>query len=502
MNNKILNLSQKVEKLKTIFKNNKDLIVRQITMNNNKMFLIFLDTIVNVEEINLNIITPMHNYKLKKELSLEVIKNEATSLSNVELIQEKDIPNKILKGFAVLLIENDNRGLGFNVFSFEGRSIEEPPTSTVITGPREGFNESIKTNISLIRKRIVSTELKIEDMSVGRRTQTAIKILYFDDLVDKRVVNEVKEKLSQIDIDGVLDSYYIGTLLENKPNSIFRQVGTCEKPDIACSKILEGRVVVLVDGSPIALTVPFVLFEDLQSSNDYYSEPHRATTLRVLRLIALFLSIYLPGMYIAMQLYHYKVLPLKFLVTIVNSTQNLPLNPFLEIFFIIILFEILFEASIRMPKYLGIAVSIVGALILGDTAVKAGLVSPPGVMIVAISAITIYIIPNQSSQISLLRFIFSFLGGVLGSHGIILGSMFLFAYLSNFDSYHAPYLAPFAPYIKNDQKDGFTKDNIVAMTTRPESIFVKDKVRQKVPKNIRQKKKEEGIKNKSHNGQE
>lgn len=502
MNNNTLIASKRIELLKQTFKNNQDLIIRQVNVSNNKLFLVFLDAIVNQEEINLNIINPMHKYKLKKDLTLEDLKNEAASLCNVSIVEKEEIENKILKGFAILFIDNEERALAFNVFSFQGRGIEEPPTSTVITGPREGFNESIKTNIALIRKRIVSTELKIEDMTVGRRTQTAIKLVYLDDLVDKRVVDEVKEKISQIDIDGVLDSYYIGTLLENKPNSIFRQVGTCEKPDIACAKILEGRVAIIVDGSPIALTVPFVLFEDLQSSNDYYSEPHRASTLRVLRVMALFLSIYLPGLYIAMQLYHYKVLPLKFLVTIVNSTQNLPLNPFLEIFFIIILFEILFEASIRMPKYLGIAVSIVGALILGDTAVKAGLVSPPGVMIVAMSAITIYIIPNQSAQISLLRLIFTFLGGVLGSHGILLGSMFLFAYLSNFDSYHAPYLAPFAPYVKNDKKDALIKENIVSMTTRPESIVVKDKIRQRVPENIRQKKKNEGLKRKSHNGQE
>ena len=280
-------------------------------------------------------------------------------------------------------------------------------------------------------------------------------------------------------------------MLENKPNSIFRQVGTCEKPDIAAAKLLEGRVAILVDGSPIVLTVPFVLFEDMQSSNDYYSEPHRASTLRVLRVIAITLSIYLPGMYIALQLYHYKVLPLKFLVTIVNSTQNLPLNPFLEIFFIIILFDILFEASIRMPKYLGIAVSIIGALILGDTAVKAGLVSPPGVMIVAMSAITIYIIPNQSSQISILRFIFALLGGLLGSHGIILGSMILFSYLANFDSFYSPYLAPYAPYIFNDQKDGVFKDNILTMTSRPQSIPVKNRKRQEDLKKLKDKKQED-----------
>ena len=465
--------------IKAKMQNNEDVIIRQINIGENKAFLIFIDEIVNQEEINLHIINALHKYTPIGCLNLEEIKNKGVSFGNTVIALEDEIEEKILKGHAALIIDNETRALCFNVFSFQGRGIEEPPSSTVISGPREGFNESIKTNVALIRKRIVSSKLKIDELFAGKVTKTAIKLLYLTNIVDNRVVKEVKKKISNINIDGVLDSYYLGTLLENKPNSIFRQVGTCEKPDIACAKMLEGRVVILVDGSPIALTVPFVLFEDFQSSNDYYSEPHRATTLRVLRILALFLSIYLPGLYIALQLYHYKVLPLKFLVTIVNTTQNLPLNPFLEIFFIIVLFDILFEASIRMPKYLGIAVSIIGALILGDTAVKAGLVSPPGVMIVALSAITIYIIPNQSSQISLLRFIFAFIGGLLGSHGMILASMFLFAYLANFDSYYSPYLAPYAPYILSDQKDGLIKDNVLSMKLRPKSIANKNKIRQK-----------------------
>lgn len=490
MKKQTLKASKIVQQLKADFQQNEDFIIRQISVDKNKLFLVFIDEIVNQEQINLNIINPLHKYKCKNKLSLDKIKNNVVCVCNTSIIEREDIKSKLLKGYALLFIDGEEKALGFNVLNFEGRGVEEPPSSTVISGPREGFNESIKTNVALIRRRIVSEKLKIEDFVVGEKTKTAIKILYLTDLTDSRVVEEVRKKITRIKIDGIVDSYYVGTMLENKPNSIFRQVGTCEKPDIAAAKLLEGRVAILVDGSPIVLTVPFILFEDMQSSNDYYSEPHRASTLRVLRVIAITLSVYLPGMYIALQLYHYKVLPLKFLVTIVNSTQNLPLNPFLEIFFIIILFDILFEASIRMPKYFGIAVSIIGALILGDTAVKAGLVSPPGVMIVAMSAITIYIIPNQSSQISILRFIFALLGGLLGSHGIILGSMILFSYLANFDSFYSPYLAPYAPYIFNDQKDGVFKDNILTMTSRPQSIPVKNRKRQEDLKKLKDKKQE------------
>lgn len=463
-------LEERVKAIKSSLHDSSDIVIKKISSGKNAIFVMYIDGLIEQEELNLNVLSPLYKFKSFKTCGLEEIKTKIVNYSNAEILEGEDIENNLLRGYALLFINNDDRALGFNVIHYDGRSVTEPPTSAVINGPREGFVENIKINVSLIRKRLVCKHLKIEDMTVGNRTQTAVKIMYLDDVVDKKIVKEVKDKISKIDIDGILDSYYIGTFLEDKPNSIFRQVGNCEKPDIATSKILEGRVVILVDGSPIALTVPLIAFEDFQSSNDYYSEPHKASTLRVLRIIALIMSIYLPGMYIALRLYHYKVLPLKFLITVVNSTQNLPFNPFLEILFIIVLFDVLFEASLRMPKYLGIAVSIVGALILGDTAVQAGLVSHPGVMIVAMSGITIYILPNQSAQVSLLRFIFALVGGVLGLHGLILASMFLFGYLANFDSYNTPYLAPLAPYINNDQKDFIFKENITEMKTLPESI--------------------------------
>lgn len=474
-------VKNKIKDLQDKFLNNPDLVIKNLSICDNDIAIVFIDELSNQEEINRSILLPLKMYA-EKNLSIENLQNKISSFSNAQILEGQDIYEKILRGFAVLFVDNDSRALGFNTVLYPQRSIEEPPTSTVINGPREGFTETLKTNLSLIRKRLVSLNLKIEELVLGRRTKTRINLLYFNDIADSHVVNLVKQKLSLFDIDGVIDSYFIKQFLEDKPNSIFRQVGNCEKPDIACSKLLEGRVVILVDGSPIALTVPYIMFEDFQSSNDYYADNHRVAILRIIRVLGLFISIFLPGMYIALQLYHYKVIPLKFLVTIVNTTQNLPLNPFLEILFIIVLFDILFEASVRMPKYLGMAISIVGALILGDTAVKAGLVSPPGVMIVALSAITVYIIPNQSSQISLLRILFAVIGGTLGFHGIILGLMLLICYLCNFESFSTPYLAPYTPYVRSDQKDFIFKKEINDMNLRPESLPNKNKVRLRVKK--------------------
>lgn len=473
MESNSFNSLAKAKQIKKMLNDNDDVIIKEINAGKINYAIIFIDVITNQEEINLNIINSLYKFsqnKSEEQITINSLLSSEISFCNAEIIKPEDIVLKVLKGFAVLLVDNIDKAIAFNVIKYESRSIEEPPNSTVISGPREGFTENIKTNMSLLRKRVSSTKLKMESLEIGKRTKTAVKVVYFTDLVDKDVLAKLMNKLNEIEIDGVLDSYYISSFIERKPNSIFRQVGICEKPDIAVAKLLEGRIAIFVDGSPIVLTVPFVALEDFQSSNDYYSESHHGTFLRGLRVLAFIMSVYLPGMYMALQLYHYKVLPLKFLVTIVNTTQNLPLNPFLEIFFIIILFDILFEASVRMPKYLGIAVSIVGALILGDTAVKAGLVSPPGVMIVAMSAINIYINPNQSSQISMLRFAMAFIGGVLGFHGIVLATVFIISYLADLDSFGSPYLAPYAPYILSDQKDGIIKDELIKMSSMPKSF--------------------------------
>lgn len=466
------------QQIKQDLHNNTDIIIRQIAFKQTSLCVVYVDEIVDMEQINLNIIGAINSYNKKSKLDIKSLYMRLINVAQCERVSEySQALQKLLQGNAIIVVDDCEEYLAVNVTKYQSRAITEPPTSVVVKGPREGFNENIKTNISLLRKRLVTDDLVLEDFNIGTKTKTAVKIAYLNSVTDPSVVSKLRNKLNSIQIDGILDSYYIAKLLEEHPRSMFRQIGSAEKPDIICSKMLEGRVAIFVDGSPLVLTVPFVAMEDLQNSNDYYSDSHRATALRIIRLLSIMTSIFVPGFYIALQLYHYKVMPLKFLITIVNSTQNLPLSPFLEIFFIIILFEILFEASLRMPKYLGIAISIVGALILGDTAVKAGLVSPPGVMIVALSAITIYTLPDQHAQLSTLRLFYTFIGGVLGFQGILLSTIVLLVYLCDFDSYGAPYLSPIAPFNKSDQKDFVIKVPLQQMTTRPKSFPNKNRRR-------------------------
>lgn len=384
---------------------------------------------------------------------------------------EPELAQKLLNGFFAVYFENSTRVLLVDVKNFQSRAIEEPPTSAVLKGPREGFNESINTNIMLLRKRVKSQDLVVKQMPVGKYSQTQVAIVYVSSIASSEVVQKVENNIKKIDIDGIIDSYYVQKALEAREYSLFKQVGSSEKPDVVVAKILEGRVAIVVDGTPIVLTVPFLLLEDIQSSNDYYfTRSPRVAFLRYLRAFGVLVSIFLPGFYVALQVYHYKVVPLKFLVTIANSSQGIPFTPLMEVLFIIILFEGLTEASLRMPRYLGLALSIVGALILGETAVNAGLVSPPAVMIVALTGVLIYTVPDQQAQLSVLRFVFTLVGGTLGLYGMVVFSVFLVGYLCNFDSYSTPYLAPIAPNIPEDKKDAFNRINLSDMKTRPKSI--------------------------------
>ena len=288
---------------------------------------------------------------------------------------------------------------------------------------------------------------------------------------------ELLKKLNAIEIDNVPDSSYISALLAPKKHSIFQQFGTTEKPDVFTAKIAEGRVGILVDGSPIALTAPFLLSENLQSSEDYFISPFMATIFRFLRLFSVFIGIFLPAFYVSAQLFKMQLLPLGLMLTIASSVRELPLSPSMEMFVVLLLLEVLKEASIRMPKYVGMSLSVVGALVLGETAVSAGFLSTPAIIIVAFSGICLYTVPNFVETGSILRWLFLLVSGSFGPFGIVLLAAFLLYYAITSDAFGAPVLAPFSPLISHDLRDTLVKYNMQSLSTRPRTIGSKNQVR-------------------------
>ncbi len=456
--------------------NSSDLKSRSVQFFGSNCVIMYIADITDNVLFNQTLIFPLMNFPLETDESKN--KDKITLLKQKVLLNQEVIEyltvdeaiSGVLTGKTIILLDKANKILGCDLELITTRPVMEPPTSVVIKGPREGFNESIKNNLALIRKRVRTPDLVVQLMEIGELTKTQVGVVYFDSVADKSIVKEITKRLKAIKIDGVLDAHYLISYLQKKPKSLFKQIGDAEKPDILVGKMLEGRIGILVDGSPIVLTVPFVLIEDLQNSDDYYSQPIRVMLVRILRLLGVIMAVVLPGVYVALEIYHYKILPTEFLVTIMNTTQGIPFSPFVEILFLVVLFEILYEANLRMPQYFGMAMSIVGALILGETTVNAGLVSPPAVMIVALSGITFYIIPSQAAQFSVLRLCAVVIGACLGLYGMLIFCVFILSYLSSFDSYKTAYLAPTAPYIDNDQQDLFKRVNIKEMKKRPKSI--------------------------------
>lgn len=454
-----------------------DVIIHDETNGKKGFCVIYIDSVTDKNQLGLLVLSPLNQNGAKNAAQAEKILN----LPSVKPINDKNsLFTELLSGKSILLFDGEAKALALDLLSFQTRAVAEPPTSVVVKGPREGFNECIKTNISLIRRRIKVKEMTVEMTKLGRYSQTAVAICYIAGIVDDEIVKEVKRRLKLIDIDGVPDSSYVGKMIVEHKTSMFKQVGSTEKPDILTQKMLEGRVGIIVDGSPIVLTVPYMLIEDFQSSEDYFVNNYRANMERGLRLFSLFFAIFLPALFVSAQLFHLQIIPLNFLLTIVNSVKGIPLSPSFEMFFTFLIFEILNEASVRMPKYVGMALSVVGALVLGDTAVKAGIVSTPTIMIMALSGICLYTVPELVDSMSVLRFMYLIVAGTIGGYGIILLSAFLLLYLCSLENFGVPFLAPYAPSYKNDKKDGFYMSFITEMKERPQALRSKNKTRLRI----------------------
>ncbi len=452
----------------------KDIIYYNFKAGNLDFLAVYVDSITDKNQLGELLLRPILQQKPKnfeqtfKQLQIaNVIPFDAFN----ELIAE------LLSGKSLLFIQGEQRALSCDFLSFQMRAVAEPPTSTVVKGPREGFNESIKTNLSMIRRRIKVKDFAVEFLKIGKYTQNNVAICYINSIVSKKLVNQVKSKLKKINIDGIPDSSYIAKFIVSKPTSPFRQVGNSEKPDVLVQKMLEGRIAIVVDGSPIVLTVPYMLIEDFQNPEDYFINTYRGNMVRIIRIISVLVSVLLPAIFVSAQLFHLQLIPLNFLLTIVNSVKGIPLSPSFEMFFTLLIFEILNEASVRMPKYVGMALSIVGALVLGDTAVKAGIVSTPTIMIMALSGICLYTVPELVDSISILRLVFLIVGGSIGGYGIILTCVFLAFYLCSIENFGVPLLAPYAPLKQDDLKDGFYMEFLNKMHKRPKSLDSKNKIR-------------------------
>lgn len=481
-----MNISSDVNYNKKVVKailGSDDIVFFDFELGKTSALCVYVDSITDKELLGLEVLAPLKKLCSEKSAAKTNISHlaKAITLANVKTESKiADATNDILSGYAMIFIDGKNKAISADLKKFEVRAISEPPTGLAVRGPRNGFTESIKSNLSLVRRYLKSPDLKVETFEKGRYTKTSIAFMYIDGISRPEIIDKIRQKIQEIDIDGIPDSSYVSKLLNERKTSLFKQVGSTERPDVLIERMLEGRAGIIVDGSPFALTLPYLLIEDFQAAEDYYISQYRANLVRALRVIAMIFSILLPSVFVAAQLFHLQIIPLNFLLTIVNGIKEIPFSPSLEMFFVLLIFELLNETSVRMPKYVGMALAVVGALVLGETAVNAGIVSTPAILIMALSGISIYAIPELVETTSVLRFIYLIVAGSLGGYGLILITAFLIIYLCSADNYGAPYLAPYSPVLLNDFQDGLYMNNVIGMVKRPEALGARNKTRQKI----------------------
>lgn len=450
-------LLENMVRLRAMTENSSDFVDRQIVVSGVKTAVLVCEGMVDQQRLTEGIVRPLTQVQLKEqsgEALFSWIANHALfAADQKEFHTTDDLFALLMSGFVVILAQGVDRGIACGVQGYSFRSISEPSTEMNVRGSREGFVEPIRVNQTMIRRRIKSPTLKFELYPIGERSRTDISLVYLTDRAEPQMVEQVRHQLTKVESDIILSTGYLQPFLEGKPLSLFSRVGVTERPDVLCAKINEGRIGILVDGTPFALVVPYLFNEHFQSLDDYAYRPYYATLMRSLKYIAFFLSILLPGMYVAISLFNPELLPASLLFNIVSAEESTPFPMMMEALLIHLIYEIMREAGLRLPRPVGHAVSIVGALVIGDAAVNAGLIGTPMVMIVALTAISSFVVPSLYESVSVLKFVFIIIGGTWGLYGIALGLMILAVNLCAMRTEGVPMMAPVSPFSRFSMRD-------------------------------------------------
>ncbi len=395
---------------------------------------------------------------------------EAVDMKSVSTMREA--VDAVLGGDTAIFVDGQKKAIILSTKKYPTRSIETPEKESGLKGPRDSFNENFRSDTALIRRRIKDTNLKLEQGTIGVRTKTVYGLMYMEDLVEQSLLDSIKNKLKSFEIDGIFDSGMLVHLLEDKWYSPFPQVQTTERPDKAASAILEGRVVLLVDNSPEVIILPATFNSFFQAADDYYNRFAVGTFARIIRYIAAYLSVLLPALYVAITCFYPQVLPTDFMLAIIGARNEVTFPVVVEVLLMEFLFELLREAGIRLPGQMGNTIGVVGGLIVGQAAVDASLVSTIVVIVVALTAICSFAIPNEefASTFRLLKFVMIILAAVLGLYGILLGILVIQIHLASLESFGIPYMMPLTAGTVDDEieyQDFVMRKPIFTMTKRP-----------------------------------
>ncbi|MDR0267141.1 spore germination protein [Paenibacillus sp.] len=487
-------LEQNIEKVKQALGNSTDIIIREIRIGktgNIRAAIFYTDGLTGTKDladfVMKSLLMDTKGTELDDKIAfdedlLNVLKERAFTVAEInEVMNFEAFYTSLLSGDAILLFEGQTQGFSVAIREWNQRSVTEPAAETIVRGPRESFTESIRTNTALIRRKIKDRNLWLETRMIGRVTKTDVSIMYIHGIVNDKVVEEVRRRLDQIDIDGILESGYIEELIGDEPYSPFPTMYNTERPDVVAADLLEGRVAILVDGTPFVLTAPTFFIQFFQASEDFYQPAIASSLLRMLRFLSFFIALIGSSLYIAVSTFHQEMLPTPLLISLAAQREGVPFPAVIEALIMETAFEILRESSIRMPRAVGQAVSILGTLVIGTAAVDAGIVSAVMVIVISITAISNFIFPaaNMSLSVRLIRFPMLLLAASFGLFGIIIGFIALVLHLCSLRSFGVPYTSPLAPFILEDQKDTIIRMPRFKLLTRPRLISQKNITRER-----------------------
>lgn len=462
--NSQLSLNEQI--IKDSFKNCSDLVIRPIFIGGKtKILLVYIDGLCDTKTLDEVLLKPMFFEGLPQGLGEvqtagEILQQQLVAVSSIKTVSKmSDLINGILKANIGILVDGEAKAILADVKGFEQRSIIEPTTEVSIRGPRDGFIENLRTNTALLRRRIRSTKLKFEPLTIGKYSQTDIAIAYIEGIAPNSLLEEVRSRVSRIQIDGILESEFIEEFIEDVPHSPFPQIQNTERPDIVVAHLLEGKVAILVDNTPIVLILPMTFWSGMQAVEDYYERFIYTSFIRFVRYNLTFISLFLPSIFVALVSFHPKLIPNILLISFAAAEEGVPFPIIIETFIMEFVFEGLREAGIRLPKAIGSTVSIVGALVVGQAAVQAGIVSAPVVIVVATTGIASFAVPryNFGTAFRVIRFIMLVLAAIFGLYGVVIGFIALTIHLVNLRSFGVPYFSPVAPQIFRNLIDVFIR---------------------------------------------
>jgi spore germination protein len=435
--------------------------------------LVYLKGMVDQHTVQQNVLKTLQSFdpshSVDKFIS-QIFDNKQLPIAKQTIcLSLQDALRGILDSDTLLLVNGELRILALSIATFDKRSIDEASNEVVIRGPRESFIENLETNLTLLRRRLKTPDFKIQMMNIGQKTRTPVAITHLDGVCQPQLLEEVIFRLSQIDIDAILGTGYLEEFIQDNPYSPFPQLQYSERPDTACAALLEGRVVILADGTPISIIAPVTIVMLMQSAEDYEQNFIASSWIRLVRYLFLVVSLLLPSIYVAITTFHPDIIPEKLLITLAASREVVPFPALIEAFLMELSFEALREATIRIPKAMGQSVSIIGALIIGSAAVEAGIVSAAMVIIVSITGIASFITPHfdLGLAIRLLRFPIMLLAGLFGLFGIGCGIILIYLHLVDLKSFGVPYLSPLTPYKPHAVEDSLLRAPWWSMKFRP-----------------------------------